>query len=152
MIVHGCIDGFSRLIVYLKIAPNNLATTVLKCFRQGVQEYGLPSHVRMDRGGENSEVVRFMLNHPDRGPGRGSVITGRSVKNQRIERLWRDLYAGCISYFYDLFYSLEDLHLLDPEKPTDIYSLHFVFFTYYSKPSQYVPGGLGSPSITYGKK
>ena len=38
----------------------------------------------------NSLLSEFMLNHPDGGPGRGSCITGRSVHNQRIERLWRD--------------------------------------------------------------
>ena len=61
---------------------------------QAVQEFGLPSRVCMDRGGENIEVVRYMLNHVNCG---GSVITGRSTHNQHIERLWRDLYNGCIS-------------------------------------------------------
>ena len=81
LVIHGGTDGYSRLVTYLKVAPNNLASTVLSAFLQAVREFGLPCRVRTDRGGENIEVIRYMLNHADRGPGIGSAITGRSVHN-----------------------------------------------------------------------
>ena len=127
LVIHGAIDGFSRLIIFLKVPPNNKAETVLAAFLRGVEQYGLPSRVRMDMGGENTLIARYMIEHPERGPGRGSAITGRSTHNQRIERLWRDLFSGCISFFYSLFYSLEDIGELDVNCPFDVYALHFVF-------------------------
>ena len=127
IVVHGGIDGYSRLPVYLQASTNNTSDTVLKCFLTAVTEYGLPSRVRSDRGGENVLVSEFMLNHPERGPGRRSFITGRSLHNQRIERLWRDVYSGCISLYYDLFCSLEDEELLDPLNNEDLFALHYIF-------------------------
>lgn len=124
--IHGAIDGYSRLITYLRVSPNNLATTVLTAFKSAVDEFGLPSRIRTDRGGENVLVAQHMLGHPLRADQHRCVIAGKSIHNQRIERLWRDLYCGCISFFYGLFYFLEDVGILDINDDYDLYTLHFV--------------------------
>lgn len=49
--IHGCIDGYSRRVIYLKASNNNRSSTVLELFQNGVRRLGLPSRVRGDRGG-----------------------------------------------------------------------------------------------------
>jgi hypothetical protein len=99
-VIHGGIDGFSRLITFLHVSTNNYSRTVLNYFVKTVDEFGLSSRVIMDRGGEIIAVATYMINHPHRGPNSSSAITGRSIHNQRIERLWRNLFSGCILLFF----------------------------------------------------
>ena len=124
-IVHGCVDGFSRMIPYLACASDNMAETVLKLFRNATSEFGVPSRVRSDKGGENILVCHFTVSY--RGPGRSSHIAGSSVHNQRIERMWRDVYRCVACSFHEVFYFLEAQELLDPDDEYDLFVLHSVF-------------------------
>uniref|UniRef100_A0A1X7TV74 Integrase catalytic domain-containing protein n=1 Tax=Amphimedon queenslandica TaxID=400682 RepID=A0A1X7TV74_AMPQE len=85
MVCHGGIDGFSRMIVFLKCSNNNRFNTVYELFLKGVDRFGLPSKVRSDYGGENYLVAMHMIRF--RGQGRGSTFTGSTTHNQRIERI-----------------------------------------------------------------
>lgn len=122
-IVAGGIDGFSRLIVFLNCSDNNKADTVFQQFLAGVDKYGIPLRVRSDKGLENVGIADYMLAR------RGSrgIITGKSTHNQRIERLWRDVFEGVLSYFYQLFYYMEDLAILDCLNKEHLLALHVVY-------------------------
>ena len=125
MVVHAGIDGYSRLVVFLSYSDNNRAETVYSHFLAAVQQHGLPSRVRSDQGGENLQVALHMIRY--RGTNRNSMLVGSSVHNQRIERLWRDLHRCTIKVFYNLFYFLEQIGLLDPLNELHLFALHFVY-------------------------
>ena len=124
-VIHGGIDGYSRMIVYLHCNDNNKGTTVLDLFKKTVEEYGLSSRVRADKGVENVDVARFMFHNG--GLNRRSMITGSSVHNQWIERLWVDVKRTVVRRFQGLFYYMEDVGYLDPLKKLHLYALHLVF-------------------------
>lgn len=121
-VTHAGIDGYSRM---MRCSTNNRASTVYDLFLDAVRQYGLPSRVRSDQSCENIIVARHMIEH--RGSQRNSMITGSSVHNQRIERLWRDLFRCAVKLYYKLFYSLEDREMLIPTNFVHIYALHYVY-------------------------
>ena len=124
-IVVGGIDGYSRLPVMLQCTDNNKAATVLACFLEAVNEFGLPSRIRTDQGRENVSIVDYMISR--RGRNRGSAITGKSTHNQRIERLWKDVFQGVLALYYQLFYFMEDEGILDPLDDLHLVALHHVY-------------------------
>lgn len=104
---------------------NNRAQTVLDAFVKAASEYGLPHRVRSDKGGENVLVAEYMLRQ--RGIQNKPFIAGRSVHNQRIERMWRELWNGVTVLFYNLFHFMEDTGLLQVENELHLQVLHLVF-------------------------
>lgn len=61
-------------VVALRASTNNRAVTVLDLFLEAQEEYGMPSRMRGDRGGENIDVATYMVMR--NGPNRGSFMWG----------------------------------------------------------------------------
>ncbi|CAH0559355.1 unnamed protein product [Brassicogethes aeneus] len=124
-VIHGCIDGYSRLIIYLKCEISIQAEPVLKFFTNAVENYGLPSRVRSDHGYEN--ILVAVLMNTIRGLQRGSHITGRSVHNQRVERLWVDVYKEVCDSVYTELYDMEKEGILNIDNSIHIFCVQFLY-------------------------
>lgn len=79
MTIRSGIDGRSRLATFLEAGSDNKSISSLDSFMNGVRRYGVPSHTRTDKGGENVLIARFMLT----ARGLNAHFTGRSVHNHR---------------------------------------------------------------------
>ena len=99
--------------------------TAFSAFSEAIDSFGIPSHIRSDRGGENTIVCQFMI--AVRGCDRGSHIASPSTLNQRIERLWRDVYTCVCVTFYEIFYNLEICDELDPTNEAHLFALHCLY-------------------------
>ncbi|KAG9278067.1 hypothetical protein AMEX_G5862 [Astyanax mexicanus] len=125
IVLFGAVDGYSRKVMCLRVATNNLASTAFAAFKEATEKHGIPSRVRADQGVENVEIARFMFNV--RGTDRGSFMSGKSVHNQRIERLWRDVKTCVTSKYQNMLQSLERDQLLDVCSSEDLFAVHAVF-------------------------
>jgi len=105
--VHGCIDGFSRQVIWLDAhISNNDPKLVGGYFVTAIEKLGgCPCIVRGDRGTENTTVcdMQRYIRRTER-----SFLYGRSTANQRIEFLWGILRRQCIQYWMDILGILQD--------------------------------------------
>ncbi|CAI5677981.1 unnamed protein product [Oreochromis niloticus] len=111
--------------MYLNAACNNTASTALDFFLDGVRRFGWPYKVRADQGVENVKIAKMMFTV--RGTGCGSFISGKSVHNQRIERLWRDVWTGVTHIYYDVVHSLEEDGFLNISDSLHLFCAHYTF-------------------------
>ena len=113
--------------MYLHCNSDNLASTVLNLFLDAIERDGglWPSRIRVDHGVANVWVCEAMVDA--RGEGRCSFIAGPSTHNQRIERLWRDVFRTVSHYFYYIFYAMEDAGILNTTNAHNMLALHIVF-------------------------
>ena len=119
--ISGCIDGFSRKIIWLeayhtssdpRVIAGYFTKAVLKC-------EGCPRRVRADRGTENG-IVRDLQtflrrNHEDGLADQRSFVYGRSVANQRIEAWWSILRRQTTQFWMNTFAELKDNDQFDGE-------------------------------------
>ena len=122
-VIFGCVDGYSWIPIYLQCENNNLAATSLEGFFAGCSKVTI-ARSRSDHGLENYDVAHFMI--CSCGLNRGSFITGRSVHNQMMERLWPDVNRVVTRYYSDLFKFIEYQNLLDSGNEIHLFALHFV--------------------------
>jgi len=122
-VIHGCIDGYSRYLMTLKICTNNLAKTAYQFFEEAMSKFGIPSKIRVDGGGEFNFHESFMNSLDEH----KRCLRGKSVHNTRIERLWRDCREKVLDKYILTFDYMEKHNVLDISNNIQIFALHFVF-------------------------
>lgn len=125
MVIYGGIDGYTRFMVYLRCFDNNQVVTVRQWFLEVVEKFRWFFYGRFDKGGENVDVVFLMFSV--KGLNRGSYIVGCFIYNQRIERLWRDVFRCVCVMYYLLFYMLEDFGFFCLIDDVDFFCLYYIF-------------------------
>ena len=131
--VHGCIDGFSRRILWLQVAHSNNDPRVISSFHVScIKEMkGVPRILRGDRGTENVNVAGlqhfFRRDSSDDMVGNKSFLYGRSVSNQRIEAWWSFLRKSETDWWIRFFKDLIDSGHFDNSNPIHLDCMKFSF-------------------------
>ena len=122
--INGCIDGFSRKILWMKAGCSSTSSSIAGYFVNAVRDHGgYPTIIRGDKGSENmlmSYLMEFLTNNSN------SFIFGRSVHNTRIESLWCQLRKQHPQTWIDTFAELEQNGLFTGSL-TDVQLIQFVF-------------------------
>ena len=61
-VVHGCIDGYSRTVLYLKCVTNS-AEPVLSHFQDAILRFRCQLRIQYDYDTEHKNAARWILNH-----------------------------------------------------------------------------------------
>lgn len=129
--IHGCIDGFSRMLIWLKVATTNkMPEVVAKFYIDAVHSLeGIPLQIKADDGTEHAliEPIHLYLSSltEDSEVNHFSIIT--STRNQRIESYWSTLQRDRLGWWRRFFQDLVDLNLLDTDDPVVLDCIRYCF-------------------------
>lgn len=131
--IHGATDGYSRKVLWLKVADTNKNPKVTaKYFLQTIKKYKkLPTKVRCDKGTENVIIAKLQkalrYEHEDTFAGLKSFTWSKSVHNQRIESYWNQLINHCTSFWIKYFKKMIDDGHLDTDNNVNIEILRYCY-------------------------
>ena len=104
--INGCIDGFSRFIVWLRVGrSNNNPKSIARYYVEALASLKrLPYIIRTDLGTANGHIAEIQSYLRRNGPGRNhAFLYGTSQHNQRIESWWGILRRECAQFWIELF-------------------------------------------------
>ena len=112
--ISGCIDGYSRNIIWLcAYYTNNDPKVIGGYFMEAVTKFGgCPTLLCGDLGTENCIVKDFQKflrrNRETDEPTEHAYLEGKSVHNQRIEQWWGHRRKECLDFWIVLFKRLKN--------------------------------------------
>lgn len=131
--IHGCVDGYSRRIMWLEVTTtNNDPSVVARYFVDCIRQVGGTARVvRADNGTENTYIaaIQRFLRHSlnDSLAGEKSFRYGKSVSNQRIEAWWSQLRRGLTDWWIVYFKELRESGLYCDVNPIHVECLKFCY-------------------------
>lgn len=130
--IYGCLDTFSRKILFLFVCHSNSSPLVIgkKYLEYLCQTHKMPRFMRIDRGTETGKMATthvYLMNKMGimEDPV-DSVIYGPSTSN-KIERWWRDLHERLEQYFKVQLAQLLASRAYDPHSEHDRQLLAYAF-------------------------
>ena len=111
--IHGCIDGFSRKLIWLNAYITNKDPMIIANYFVDaiINNEGCPRILRGDAGTKNVNVKvlqEFLRRNSSDSLAHRCYVEGASTGNQRIESWWGFMRKHCIQYWMDLFQCMRD--------------------------------------------
>ena len=130
--IHGCIDGFSRYLIWLEVASSNKKPELIAKFYLDAAKSleSIPLQIKADNGTEHSLIEPMHLqisalngnleiNH-------FSIITS-SQNQRRIQSYWSVLQWDRLGWWRRFFQDLVGLELLNTHDPVVLDCIHYCF-------------------------
>ena len=131
--VHGCIDGYSRKVLWLKVCKtNNNPAVTSQHFLDAVKKYGgCPTLLRTDNGTENVIMAAmqayFRTSGDDEMAGINAHRYDFSQSNQRIESWWAFLQKNRSNWWMNCFKDMIETGHLNTSSDLDKECLWYCF-------------------------